>query len=133
MGYAHRLRDLDKRAVVQGQLVAFVQLVAVFVVGIAEEVPGQVVDHDAVVERVELEKAIVPSLLLAADVVGEETAKLGDGRRVLRGGDGGDGGGVLVAAERSRHGTGWRTGRVAGRVESDMEAGVAEQRRAWPS
>lgn len=72
------------------------QLVAVLVVGVPEEVACLVVDHDAVVEGVELEEAIVPPLLLSSDVVGEETPELGDGRGVL--------GGTSRASQRRRHG-----------------------------
>lgn len=82
---AHGLGDLDHDALVKTELVALVQLVAVLVVGVSEEVPGLVVDHDAVVEGMEPDEAIVPALLLAPDVVGEETPELGDRRRVLRG------------------------------------------------
>lgn len=122
---AHRLRNLDEGAIVQVQLVALMQLVTVFVVGVAEEVAGLVVDHDAIVERVELKKAILPSLLLAADILGEETAELGNGRAVLGGGDGSDGGGVRGAAERSRHGTGrWTEGAAACVYGIEMEAGL---------
>ena len=125
MRNAHRLRHLDKRAIVQVQLVALVQLVAVLVVGVAEKVAGLIVDHDAVVEGVKLEEAILPALLLAADIVGEETAELSNGRGALGGLDGSNGGGVLGVAQRGRHGTGSLGGRVVGRcLAYDMDAGA---------
>lgn len=97
---AHGLGDLNHDALVEVELIALVKLVGVFVVGVAEEVARLVVHHDAVVEGVEFEIAILPPLLLASDIVGEETAVLGDGRRVLRGGDGG---GVRCTSNRGRH------------------------------
>lgn len=85
LGDSYGIGDLDHDALVESQLVALVQLVAVLVVRVAEEVAGLVVDHDAVVERVELEEAILPLLLLFADVGRVEAAELGDGG-CLRGG-----------------------------------------------
>lgn len=70
------------------------QLVAVLVVGVADGEARRVVDDDATVEGVELEEAILPLLLLLARVVGEEAAKLCDGRGVLGCGYGGQAGGA---------------------------------------
>lgn len=106
LGDAYRVGDLDHDALVERQLIALVQLVAVLVVRVAEEVAGVVVDHDAVVEGVELEEAIVPLLLLLAHVGRVEAAELGDGGR-LRGGQLGGGqlrARVRRAAEGRRHG-----------------------------
>jgi hypothetical protein len=98
LGDAHRVGHLDHDALVQRQLIALVQLVAVLVVRVAEEVAGLIIDHDPVVEGVELEKAILPLLLLLADVGRVEAAELGDGcglrGRELR---------VRCAAEGRRH------------------------------
>jgi len=87
--------DLDHDALVQRELVALVQRVAVLPVHVAQKVVRLVVDHDAVVEGVEAEVAVLPPLLLPPHVVREETSELGDRRRVLRGGGGG--------LQRSRH------------------------------
>ena len=81
----HGLGDLDHDALVERELIAFVQLIAVFVVRVAEEVAGLVVHHDPAVEGVELEVAIVPFLLLLANVGCVEAAELCDGRRLRRG------------------------------------------------
>lgn len=77
--------NLDHDALVQRELVALVQLIAVLVVRVAQKIARLVVHHDTVVERVELEVAVLPSFLLPPDVVREETSKLGDGRRLLGG------------------------------------------------
>ena len=122
MGDAHGLGNLDKRAIVEVEFVPLVQLVAVLVVCIAEEVPCLVVDHDPAVEGVELEIAILPPLLLSLDVLCEEAAELGNGRAILGGGNGSDGRGVLGIAERGRHRVDTRLRRVVVGV-GDMEAG----------
>jgi len=122
MGYAHGLGDLDERAIVEVEFIPLLQLVAVLVVCIAEEVPCLVVDHDPVVEGVELEIAILPSLLLSLDVLCKEAAKLGNRRAGLGGGNGGDGRGVLRGAQRGRHHVDIRERRVVVGV-GDMEAG----------
>lgn len=86
LGDSYGIGDLDHDTFVERELIALVQLVAVLVVGVAQEVAGLVVDHDAVVEGVELEVAILPLLLLLAEVGRVEAAELGDGGR-LRGGE----------------------------------------------
>lgn len=53
---------------------------------VPDEVARGVVDHDALVEGVEAEKAILPAFGFAAEVVGVKTAELNDGGGVLRGG-----------------------------------------------
>ena len=78
--YAHCLSDLDQDALVQRQLIAFVQLVAVLPVRVADVVACLVGDHDAIVEGVELEVAILPSFLLPSDIVCEEAPKFCYGR-----------------------------------------------------
>jgi hypothetical protein len=81
----HGFGDLDHDALVEGELIALVQLVAILIVRVAEEVAPLVVHHDAAVEEVEFEVAILPFLLLLADVGRVQAAKLCD-RRGLRGG-----------------------------------------------
>lgn len=122
MGNAHGLGDLDKRAIVEVKFVSLLQLVAVLVVCIAEEVPCLIVDHDPAVEGVELEIAILPPLLLSLDILGEEATELGNGRAVLGGSNGSDGRGVLSITQRSRHRVDSRLRRVVVGV-GDMEAG----------
>jgi hypothetical protein len=82
-------------------------------------VPGLVGDHDAVVEGVELEVAILPPLLLPSDVLREETPEFCDGRGLGRR----EGRGMGRAAHRSRHRAGIRMERVVG-VVGDMRAGM---------
>ena len=125
LGGAHGLSDLDHDALVESQLIALVQLVAVLVVGVAEEVAGLVVHHDPVVEGVELEVAILPLLLLLADVWRVETAELGDWCRLrcgeLR---------VLRVAEGCRHRLCVRM-RRARRLLQDMGGGRRGCVGAW--
>lgn len=97
--YAHCLSDLDQDALVQRQLIAFVQLVAVLPVRVADVVACLVGDHDAIVEGVELEVAILPPLLLASDVLREEAAEFCHGRGL----GGGESRGVRRAAYGGRH------------------------------
>jgi hypothetical protein len=80
---AHSLGHLDQSAIIQAEFVPLVQLVAVLVVCVAQKIPRLVIDHDPVVEGVELQVAILPTLLLPSDIVGEQTSEFGDGRRVL--------------------------------------------------
>lgn len=101
MGGSYRLSDGDQDALIQGKLVAVLQLVAVLVICFADREARRVEDHDAVVEGVKFEVAILPALLLPAHVMGKEAAELEDGRGVLRGGDGG---GVGGPSQRVRHG-----------------------------
>lgn len=75
---AHGLGDLDQDALVQAELIPLMQLVALFPVCVADVVPCLVAHHDAVVEGMEFEESILPSLLLPPDIVGEETSKFGD-------------------------------------------------------
>lgn len=77
------------------------QFVAVLVVGVAKEVARLVVHHDAIVEGVEVEVAILPFLLLFPYVWRVQTSKLGNGRG-LRGGELG----VRRSAEGCRHSSG---------------------------
>lgn len=97
---SHGLGHLNHDTLVEVEFVALVQLVAVFVVGVPEEVASLVVHHDAIVERVELEIAILPAFLLAPDIVGEKTAELSNRRSVLRCGDGR---GVRCVSKRGCH------------------------------
>jgi hypothetical protein len=124
---AHSLRDLHQSAIVQGKLVSLLQLVAVFVVRISQEVARLVIHHDPAIEGVELEKSILPPLLLSSDILREETSEFGHRRGILRGGDGGDVRSMLRVSERSRHRVDTRLVRVAFEV-GDMEAGL--RRRA---
>lgn len=94
----HGFSNLDHDSLVESELVALVQLVAILIVRVAEEVAPLVVHHDAAVERVELEVAILPFLLLFADVRRVQAAELCD-RRSLRGGQLR----VRGAAKGSRH------------------------------
>lgn len=100
LGDGHGFGHVDQDALVERELVAFVQLVAVLVVGVAEKVARLVVDHDTVVEGVEFEVAILPSLVLSPHVVAEETAEFGHGRRVL---GRGEGTALWRTAHRGRH------------------------------
>lgn len=113
---SHGFGDLDHDTLVEGELVALVQLVAILIVRVAEEVAPLVVHHDASVERVELEVAILPFLLLLADVGRVQAAKLCD-RCSLRGGQLR----VRGAAEGSRH-------RVCRRALRDMGG---QRRSPW--
>jgi hypothetical protein len=83
LGHAYRLGHLDYDALVQRELVALLQCTALLPVRIPNEVAVGVIHHDAAVERVQLEEAILPSLLLAAEVEGKEAAEFGDGCRAL--------------------------------------------------
>ena len=98
LGRPHGFGDLDHDALVEGELIALVQLVAILIVRVAEEVAPLVVHHDAAVEGVELEVAILPFLLLLADVGRVQATKLCDRCR-LRGGQLR----MRGAAEGSRH------------------------------
>jgi hypothetical protein len=62
-------------------------------------IPRLITHHDPVVEGVEFEVPILPSLLLPSDVVCEEAPELCDGRGLRCG----ERGGVRRAAERGRH------------------------------
>jgi hypothetical protein len=52
-------------------------------VHVPDEVARNVIDHDALVERVEAKEAILPALLLAADVMRVEAVELEDWSGVL--------------------------------------------------
>lgn len=71
-------------------------------------VPRFITHHDTVVEGVEFKVAILPSLLLPLDVVGEETSEFGDWCSLRRG----EGGGVGRASERGGHCAVMRVGHV---------------------
>ena len=98
LGSPHGFGDLDHDALVEGELIALVQLVTILIVRVAEEAAAPVVHHDAAVEGVELEVAILPFLLLLTYVGRVQAAKLCDRCR-LRGGQLR----VRGAAEGSRH------------------------------
>jgi hypothetical protein len=72
---AHGLCNLDQDALIEAELVAFLQLIALLPVGVAYVVPRLVAHHDAAVEAVEFEVAILPPLLLPSDVVCEEASE----------------------------------------------------------
>ena len=55
---------------------------------VADKVARHIVYHDALVERVESKEAILPALLLAANVVGVEAVEFKDWSCVLAGRDG---------------------------------------------
>lgn len=86
VGEAHSLGHLNHSAFVERERVAFVQRFAVLAVRVAEEVARLVVHHNAAVEGVEGEEAILPPFLFAPHVVGEQAAEFGNGRGVGRGG-----------------------------------------------
>jgi hypothetical protein len=56
-------------------------------VHISDEVARDVIHHDALVERVEAKEAILPALLLAANVMRVEAVELEDWSGVLSGRD----------------------------------------------
>jgi hypothetical protein len=118
---AHGLGDLYQRAIIQSEFIAFLHLVAVLVVCIAQKVSCLVVHHNSAVERVELEISILPSFLLSFYVLCVQAPKFGDRRAVLGGGDGCDGGRILRATG-GRHGVSVRLRRVV-LCAGDMEAG----------
>lgn len=74
---AERFLDLDEEGV-ELELVAFSDGILAAPVHVSDEVLGLVVDHDALVEGVEAEEAVLPSLALLTLVVREETLELID-------------------------------------------------------
>lgn len=85
----HTLRNLHQhRVLLQRHLIALLQSRVFLPVHVADEVARHVVHHDALVEGVEAQEAILPALLLAADVVGVEAVEFEDGRGVLARWDG---------------------------------------------
>jgi hypothetical protein len=98
---AHSLGDLDHDALVERQFVALLDRATLLPICVAEESARLVIDHDAAIEGVEFEIAILPALLLAAEIICVETAKLCDGGGIL---GGGDSGGVERVPQRRCHG-----------------------------
>lgn len=84
--HSYGLGNLYHDAFIEVEFIPLMELVTILVVGVAQVISGLVIDHDTVIERMEFEIAILPSLLLSSDVMGEEAAKLGDRCGVLRGG-----------------------------------------------
>jgi hypothetical protein len=52
--------------------------------GVADKIPEVIIHHDALVEGVKFEEAILPSLLLATEIMCEQAAKFVDRRGILR-------------------------------------------------
>lgn len=90
------------------------KFIALFVVCVAQEVSRLVVDHDSVIEAVELEVAILPPLLLPSDIMREETSKFGDGCGVL---GRGNSRGTRRGPDRRIHGGDYRSERVGSGLE----------------
>jgi hypothetical protein len=66
---AHGLGDLYQSTIVQVQFVSLVQLIAVFVIGISEEVARLVVYHNPAIEGMEFQVAILPSFLFPSNIL----------------------------------------------------------------
>jgi hypothetical protein len=98
---AHSLGDLDHDALVERQFVALLHRATLLPICVAEESARLVIDHDAAIEEVEFEIAILPTFLLAAEIVCVETAELCDGGGIL---GGGDSGGIERVPQRRCHG-----------------------------
>lgn len=54
---------------------------------IPDEVSRSIVDHNAFVEGMESEEAILPALRLASEIVGVQASEFDDGRSILGCGD----------------------------------------------
>jgi hypothetical protein len=77
----HEVFNLDyDAATIELNLLALTKVVFAVPVHVPNRVPALVIDHDACVECVILESSILPSFLLAAQVMREETAELEHGR-----------------------------------------------------
>lgn len=71
-------------ATVKFELIPRLNMAICLPVRISDKVASIIMDHDPLVERVILEGSILPSLLLALQIVGEETDKVEDGGRCWR-------------------------------------------------
>ena len=77
------LVDLDHNCTLESNFVSFVKSSLVFPMHVSDEVARHIVEHDAFVESVVFEEAILPSLGFSADVVGVETSELDNRCSVL--------------------------------------------------
>jgi hypothetical protein len=86
---AHALGNLYKNCIfLQRHFVSLLQILALFPVHVADEVAWYIIYHDTLIERVKSKEAILPALLLAANVVRVEAVEFKDWSCVLAGRDG---------------------------------------------
>jgi hypothetical protein len=75
---AHALDNLDNHPTLQLDFFAFVEFVVAPPVHVTNEVAALIVDHDALVEGVVFESAILPSLLLPLEIASKQADKFED-------------------------------------------------------
>ena len=88
LGFLHRLAHLNQDTFIQLQLVAILDHLLLSPMQIANEISLVIKDHDAFVEGVVAEEAILPAFGFATEIVGVKAAESDDGRGVLGWGDG---------------------------------------------
>lgn len=81
------LSHLNEYPNIKHHLIINLQFALLFPMHVSEEVPAFIVDHDASVECMEFDEAILPAFGLPSNVVGVETAVFVNWRGLLRGSD----------------------------------------------